>query len=97
MNPGDHVAGELGYQRNRVVGRRRCVGHAERVHAEQPPGPLGAGRSQVGATMLLGPVDDRRRYSVARDATTARVLALEALAEHVAVAEAARRDWRPPT
>ena len=38
-------------------------------------------------------VSQNRAISVARDATTARVLALEALAEHVAVAEAARRDW----
>ena len=61
----DHLGGELGYQRDRVVGRRRSVGYAERVHAEQPPGPLGAGRSQVGAAMLLGLADDRRRSSVA--------------------------------
>ena len=38
-------------------------------------------------------VSQNRAISVARDATTGRVLALEALAEHVAVAEAARRDW----
>jgi hypothetical protein len=38
-------------------------------------------------------VSQNRAISVARDATTARVLALEALAGHVAVAEAARRDW----
>jgi hypothetical protein len=34
-----------------------------------------------------------RALSVARDATTARVLGLELLAAHVAAAEAARRDW----
>jgi hypothetical protein len=38
-------------------------------------------------------LSQNRAISVARDATTARVVALEALAEHVAVAEAARRDW----
>ena len=38
-------------------------------------------------------VSQNQAISVARDATTARVLAIEALAEHVAVAEAARRDW----
>jgi hypothetical protein len=34
-----------------------------------------------------------RAISIARDATTARVLALELLAAHVSVADAARRDW----
>jgi hypothetical protein len=34
-----------------------------------------------------------RAISLARDATTARVLGLELLAAHVAAAEAARRDW----
>lgn len=38
-------------------------------------------------------VSQNRAISMARDATTARVRAIEALAEHVAVAEAARRDW----
>ena len=38
-------------------------------------------------------LSQNRAISVARDATTARVVALEPLAEHVAVAEAARRDW----
>src|SRR5580692_1971161 len=42
------------------------------------------------ATVLLS---QNRAISIARDATTARVLALELLAAHVAVAEAARRDW----
>jgi hypothetical protein len=47
------------------------------------PGPM--------TTAVL--VSQNRAISVARDATTARVLALEALAAHVAAAEAARRDW----
>lgn len=34
-----------------------------------------------------------RATAIARDATTARVVALELLAAHVAAAEAARRDW----
>jgi hypothetical protein len=38
-------------------------------------------------------VSQNRAISIARDATTARVLALELLAAHVADAEAARRDW----
>jgi hypothetical protein len=38
-------------------------------------------------------VSQNRAISIARDATTARVLALELLAAHVASAEAARRDW----
>src|SRR5215467_1503638 len=38
-------------------------------------------------------VSQNRAVSMARDATTARVLALELLAAQVAVAEAARRDW----
>jgi hypothetical protein len=38
-------------------------------------------------------VSQNRAISLARDATTARVLALESLAAQVAVAEAARRDW----
>jgi hypothetical protein len=38
-------------------------------------------------------VSQNRAISMARDATTARVLALELLAAQVAVAEAARRDW----
>jgi hypothetical protein len=38
-------------------------------------------------------VSQNRAISIARDATTARVLALELLAAQVAVAEAARRDW----
>jgi hypothetical protein len=42
------------------------------------------------AVVLLS---QNRAISMARDATTARVLSLELLAAHVAVAEAARRDW----
>src|SRR5215471_2800791 len=38
-------------------------------------------------------LSQNRAISIARDATTARVLALELLAAQVAVAEAARRDW----
>jgi hypothetical protein len=38
-------------------------------------------------------VSQNRAISIARDATTARVLALELLAAQVAAAEAARRDW----
>ena len=42
------------------------------------------------ATVLLS---QNRAISIARDATTARILALELLAAQVAAAEAARRDW----
>src|SRR5580692_5091928 len=38
-------------------------------------------------------ISQNRAVSIARDATTARVLALELLAAQVAVAEAARHDW----
>jgi hypothetical protein len=38
-------------------------------------------------------VSQNRAIAIARDATTARVLALELLAAQVAAAEAARRDW----
>jgi len=38
-------------------------------------------------------ISQNRAISIARDATTARVLALELLAAQVTVAEAARRDW----
>ena len=38
-------------------------------------------------------VSQNRAISIARDATTARVRALELLAAQVAAAEAARRDW----
>jgi len=38
-------------------------------------------------------ISQNRAISIARDATTARVLALELLAAQVAAAEAARRDW----
>ncbi len=52
-----------------------------------------AGGGTVGpmtATVLLS---QNRAITIARDAVTARVLALELLAAHVAAAEAARRDW----
>jgi hypothetical protein len=42
------------------------------------------------AAVLLS---QNRAISMARDATTARVLSLELLAAHVGAAEAARRDW----
>jgi len=48
---------------------------------------------QAGPMTTAVLLSQNRAISVARDATTARVLALEALAEHVAVAEASRRDW----
>jgi hypothetical protein len=48
---------------------------------------------QAGPMTTAVLLSQNRAISVARDATTARVVALEALAEHVAVAEAARRDW----
>jgi hypothetical protein len=38
-------------------------------------------------------ISQNRAISIARDATTARILALELLAAQVAAAEAARRDW----
>jgi len=49
-------------------------------------GPVGP----MTATIL---VSQNRAISMARDATTARVLSMELLAAHVAAAEAARRDW----
>jgi hypothetical protein len=48
---------------------------------------------QAGPMTTAVLLSQNRAISVARDATTARVVALEALAEHVAVAEAARHDW----
>jgi hypothetical protein len=38
-------------------------------------------------------MSQNRAISIAKDATTTRVVALESLAEQVAAAEAARRDW----
>src|SRR5580693_468892 len=52
-------------------------------YAEGAAGPM--------TTAVL--VSQNRAISIARDATTARVLALELLAAQVAAAEAARRDW----
>ena len=52
-------------------------------YAEGAAGPM--------TTAVL--VSQNRAISIARDATTARVLALELLAVQVAAAEAARRDW----
>jgi hypothetical protein len=48
---------------------------------------------QAGPMTTAVLLSQNRAVAVARDATTARVLALEALAEQVAVAEATRRDW----
>jgi hypothetical protein len=50
-----------------------------------------AGTAGPMTTTML--VSQNRAISIARDATTARVLALELLAAQVATAEAARRDW----
>ncbi len=50
----------------------------------------GAAPGPMTAPVLLS---QNRAISIARDATTARVLALELLAAQVAAAEAARRDW----
>jgi hypothetical protein len=50
-----------------------------------------AGAAGPMTTTML--VSQNRAISIARDATTARVLALELLAAQVATAEAARRDW----
>lgn len=51
----------------------------------------GGGTAGPMTTAIL--VSQNRAISIARDGTTARVLALELLAAHLAVAEAARRDW----
>jgi hypothetical protein len=51
----------------------------------------GGGTAGPMTTAVL--VSQNRAISIARDATTARVLALELLAAQVAAAEAARRDW----
>jgi len=52
-----------------------------------------AGGGTVGPMTATVLVSQNRAISMARDATTARVLGLELLAGHVAAAEAARRDW----
>lgn len=51
----------------------------------------GGGAAGPMTTAIL--VSQNRAITIARDATTARVLSLELLAAHVAAAEAARRDW----
>jgi hypothetical protein len=51
----------------------------------------GGGTAGPMTTAML--VSQNRAISIARDGTTARVLALELLAAQVAAAEAARRDW----
>jgi hypothetical protein len=51
----------------------------------------GGGTAGPMTTAIL--VSQNRAISIARDATTARVLALELLAAQVAAAEDARRDW----
>jgi hypothetical protein len=52
-----------------------------------------AGGSAVGPMTATVLISQNRAISIARDATTVRVLALELLAAQVAAAEAARRDW----
>ena len=52
-----------------------------------------SGGGSVGPMTTAVLVSQNRAISIARDATTARVLSLELLAAHVAAAEAARRDW----
>ncbi len=51
------------------------------------------GGGTVGPMTAAVLVSQNRAISIARDATTARVVALELLASHVAAAEDARRDW----
>ena len=51
----------------------------------------GGGRAGPMTSAIL--VSQNRAITIARDATTVRVLSLELLAAQVAVAEAARRDW----
>jgi hypothetical protein len=51
------------------------------------------GRGTAGPMTTAVLVSQNRATSIARDATTARVLALELLAAQVAGAEAAQRDW----
>jgi len=51
------------------------------------------GGSAVGPMTATILVSQNRAISIARDATTARVLTMELLAAHVAAAEAARLDW----
>jgi hypothetical protein len=52
-----------------------------------------AGGGTAGPMTATVLVSQNRAISMARDATTARVLTLELLAAHVAAADAARRDW----
>jgi hypothetical protein len=52
-----------------------------------------AGGGTVGPMTATVLAAQHRAIAIARDATTARVVALELLAAHVAAAEAARRDW----
>jgi hypothetical protein len=52
-----------------------------------------SGGGTVGPMTAAVLISQNRAISIARDATTARVVALELLAAHVAAAEAARRDW----
>lgn len=53
----------------------------------------GYARGTAGPMTTAVLVSQNRAISIARDAITARVLALELLAAQVAIAEAARRDW----
>jgi hypothetical protein len=52
-----------------------------------------AGGGTAGPMTASVLVAQNRAVSIAKDATTGRVLALELLAAHVAAADAARRDW----
>ena len=71
-----------------TVGDAQCqVRPAEAGDAE------GYGGGTAGPMTAAVLVAQNRAITIARDATTARVLALELLAAQVAAAEAARRDW----
>jgi hypothetical protein len=52
-----------------------------------------SGGHSVGPMTATVLVSQNRAVTMARDATTVRVLSLELLAAHVSAAEAARRDW----
>jgi hypothetical protein len=52
-----------------------------------------SGGGSVGPMTATVLISQNRAISIARDATTVRVLSIELLAAHVAAAEAARRDW----
>jgi hypothetical protein len=52
-----------------------------------------SGGGSIGPMTATVLIPQNRAISIARDATTVRVLSIELLAAHVAAAEAARRDW----